>query len=256
MPRVVIFSYKPAEAEGLAVRIRREDFEADLCPSVGRAALSFIDTALPDAVVIDLMHMPSYGRWMGVWLRERKATRAIPLVFVEGDPEKSRHVRKVVPGAVVTSLLKIGPALREALRPDRKPPGAPNILGVPAATKLRIRERTTLALLHAPDGFPEKLGPLPKGVRVQNKRDGADMILLFVKSIAVLGRELAVLARELQPGRTAWILWPKKASGVKSDITLQPMFAMCASLGLSGSKTCAVDETWSGLAVTVKKRRK
>ncbi|HYW44754.1 MAG TPA: hypothetical protein VE959_17965 [Bryobacteraceae bacterium] len=67
-------------------------------------------------VVIDLVRMPCYGRWMGSLLRGHQAARKIPLVLVEGDPEKARLVRRVLPDAVFTGFPRIGPSLEKAIR--------------------------------------------------------------------------------------------------------------------------------------------
>src|ERR1017187_810963 len=109
MPRVLVIHYDLAEAPMLAERIRREDFVAEVYPCVGVGGFRQIRETPPDAIVIDLSRMPSYGRAIGALLREQKSTRRIPLVFIAGDPAKTRLVRELLPDAVITSVLRIGP---------------------------------------------------------------------------------------------------------------------------------------------------
>lgn len=256
MPRILVIHYDSAEAPLLATRIRRENFEADVYTGRGTAGFSGIRAAPPDAIVIDLTRMPSYGRAMGALLRESKSTRRIPLVFIEGDPGKTRLVKKLLPDAVFSNVLGIGPALERAIRQAPAEPMVPVHTRVPLLGKLRIGPGSTVAVLYAPEGFLEKLGSLPKDARFEPNAADAATVLLFVKSVATLGRELPTLARKMQRGRTLWIMWPKKASRVKSDLTVLKIVEMCSTLGLSGYKTCAVDETWSGLAVGLPRARR
>jgi len=199
--------------------------------------------------------MPSYGRWLAMMLREQKGTRGIPLVFLEGEPEKTRLVRRLLPDAGFANFARLGPALRKAMAGggDAKPQ-PPKPLSVPLVSKLRISKEAVVALLHAPEGFEDTLGELPAGVRLQKKAEGAKILLVFVKSAAALGRELPGLAREVREGRNLWLFWPKKASGAASDLTLPRILEMCSALGLAGYKTCAADETWAGCAVGVSRR--
>ena len=256
MPRVLVIHYDPAEASSLAARLRREDFDADIYTGRGASGFRQIRAAPPDAIVIDLSRMPSYGRVMGALLREQKSTRRIPLVFVEGDPAKTPLVRQLLPDAVIASLPRLGPAIRKAILKPPAEPALPNPTRLPLAGKLRIREGSKIAVVHPPEGFLENLGPLPAGARFERRAADAVIVLLFVKSSAALGRELPALARTIQRGRTLWIVWPKKSSRVAGDLTPARIVEMCSPLGLSGYKTCAVDETWSAMAVAPKGARR
>ncbi|HEY2016138.1 MAG TPA: hypothetical protein VGH38_21695 [Bryobacteraceae bacterium] len=251
MARVLIIHYVAAEAPDLATRIRRAGFDAQIYTARGTAGFSAIRAAPPDAILIDLTRMPSYGRAMGGFLREQKSTRAIPLVFIEGDPAKTRLVRRLLPDAVFTNVLQLGPALEKAISQPPAEPVAPVHSRVPLCGKLCIREGSKVALLYPPEGFLEKLGPLPKQARIERNVADAGIILLFAKSVAALGRELPQLARTLERGQTLWVIWPKRASRVKSDLTMPRIGDMCSPLGLSSYKLCSVDETWSGLAITL-----
>lgn len=190
------------------------------------------------------MRMPSYGRAMGGVLRETKSTRAIPIVFLEGDPEKTARVRELLPDAGFATLPRIVPALQRAVRSAPAEPIVPNRREVPAAQKLRIPERARVSLIGAPEGFEEALG----GARVTASRDG-DIVLLFARTAAALGRELPKLAK-IVPDRRLWVIWPKRASRKAGDLSLPRIHDACAPLGLVAYKTCSVDATWSAVAVS------
>ncbi|HUI81664.1 MAG TPA: hypothetical protein VLY24_27255 [Bryobacteraceae bacterium] len=138
-------------------------------------------------------------------------------------------------------------------------PAAPGTLagysGTPLPKKLRIAEDSVVALLHAPEGFKAKLVPLPPNVKLQNRPSGARVILAFHKSAAALGRELPLLAREIESGRTLWIVWPKQTSGVATDLKENLVRDMGLATGLVDIKVCAVDETWSGLAFAARRAK-
>src|SRR5690349_17748836 len=125
--------------------------------------------------------------------------------------------------------------------------------GTPLPKKLRIGEGCAAALLHAPGGFASKLKPLPQGARFQKEADGAAVILAFMKSAALLEKELPFLARAMRDGRTLWLIWPKKASGMQTDLSENQVRDAALALGLVDYKVCAVDETWSGLAFAVRR---
>ncbi len=253
MARILVIHYDQMEAIALAERIRREGHECDAYPRRGAGGFRAISEAPPDAIVIDLVRLPSYGRAMGALLRERKSTRMVPLVFLTGDPEKTKTTREILPDAVYTALPGIGKALRRAI--ERRPanPVLPDPNRVPLAKKLRVGEGSIVAVLHAPEGMEARLQPLPSGARIQRKMDGADVVLLFVKSTAALGRELPALAGKVQKGRTFWICWPKQKSGQASDLNMLGIRAMCQAAGLTDYKSCSVDETWSGMAIAARR---
>jgi hypothetical protein len=234
--------------------LRREGFEAVPYPHRGARSFRSITEVPTDAIVIDLMRMPSYGRTMGALLRERKSTRTIPLVFIAGDPEKNERVREILPDAIVADLLRLGPSVRRAIQRPPAAPVVPDGLGTPLLKKLRVREGAAIGLLFAPEGFAAKLAPLPEGARVQNGIHGVDVLLVFVKSAAALGRELPALAREMSKGRVLWLCWPKKAGSLASNLTMPKVREMCQQVGLTDYKVCAVDETWSGMAVGLRRK--
>jgi len=253
VPRVLVVHRKPEVALERAQRLAGEGFDAASYPVIGPSAFRHIRANPPDVILIDLTELPSYGRTMGVLLREQKGTRSIPLVFLKGDPEKAARVREVLPDAVFASWANIASAIERAIGNPPRVPSAPRTPLVPLAQKLRIQEGSVVALLGAPEGIRETLAPLPPGVRLQTSIGDAGVILLFVRSAAALGRELKAPASGMRAGRTLWVCWPKRTSARPCDLTANLIREMASPYNLVDSKLCAIDETWSATALS--KRR-
>ena len=114
--------------------------------------------------------------------------------------------------------------------------------------KLGIKPRTRIAIVNPPRGFRATLGKLPPGVTVAAQPRGAvPFIHFFVVSRDILERRLPSLLRDLEPAGALWISWPKKASGVTTDITEDVIRAVALPTGLVDVKVAAIDDVWSGL---------
>jgi hypothetical protein len=127
--------------------------------------------------------------------------------------------------------------------------------GTPLPQKLGIKPAHQIALLRAPTGFDETLGPLPPGVNVARRLAPSrlyDVIVFFTKSRVELAREFESLSRRLQMTGGLWISWPKKTSGVETDLTEDIIRVIGLAEGLVDNKVCAVDETWSGLRFVIR----
>lgn len=238
--------------EGLARRQQLEalgfstDFDADDVTLVLRA----IRAASPDAVVIDLSRMPSHGREVGRVLRSAKTTRHIPLVFVDGEKEKVSLTKALLPDACYTTWGRIKTALPKAIANPVKSPVAPiDVMSAkPASAKLGVKAGNKVCVIGAPMGFVEGLKPLPAHVTFTARADSSsDLFLCFVRSAREL-QSRVVMLREAIDRQTLWLIWPKKASGVKSDLGGNVVRLTGLSAGWVDFKVCSVDATWSGLA--------
>jgi hypothetical protein len=126
--------------------------------------------------------------------------------------------------------------------------------GTPLPKKLGVKEGHRVAWLSAPDSFAVALGELPPGVSVQTRLGKRlDVLVQFVTERAELARRLPKLKEAVFPAGAAWIAWPKKASKVPTDVTEDVVREECLPLGLVDVKVCAIDETWSGLKLVVRK---
>jgi hypothetical protein len=126
--------------------------------------------------------------------------------------------------------------------------------GTPLTKKLGIAAGSRVAALHAPPGYAALLDPLPEGV-VFEPRAGArtDIAHVFVHEREALARELAALRRALRPDAALWVSWPKKASKIPTTVTEDVIRELALPLGFVDVKVCAVDDTWSGLKLVVRK---
>ena len=127
--------------------------------------------------------------------------------------------------------------------------------GTPLSKKLGITPGCALALLGAPAGFERLLAPIPEGVRITRDTRGKrllDVIVYFSKSGEELGRRFPQLAQKLDPRGGLWIAWPKKTSGVATDLGDVKVRDTGLAYGLVDNKVCAIDEVWSGLRFVVR----
>ena len=118
----------------------------------------------------------------------------------------------------------------------------------PLPKKLGIKERSRIGFVNAPKDFVAYLGSLPESAEVVKRLTSSlDIILFFVVTEQELAREFSRLAEKLVANGMIWIAWPKKSSGVKTDLTFINVQRIGLNAGLVDVKICAVDETWSGL---------
>lgn len=132
--------------------------------------------------------------------------------------------------------------------------------GTPLAKKLGIKAGATVLVIDAPASLPELLDPLPEGADLDGVADDdldglrtGDPVLVFGTEAAVLATRIDVLRTALHPDRAAWICWPKRASKVLTDITEDVIRELALPVGLVDVKVCAVDATWSGLRLVIRK---
>jgi hypothetical protein len=128
--------------------------------------------------------------------------------------------------------------------------------GTPLPRKLGIKPGHRVLLLRAPEGFEHAtLGDLPDGVRVARRAGGSvDVIVAFHTRRAELERDLGRLRALMEPAAGLWIAWPKRASGVETDITEDVVREIALPTGLVDNKVCAIDATWSGLRLVIRLR--
>ena len=259
MHRVRVIHWKPDEVRGSLEQLREAGYQVEFDP-LTNDILRAIKSEPPDAVVIDLSRMPSQGRDMAIYLRKYKATRRVPILFVEGLPEKVERVQQSLPDAIYTTWSEIGKALEDAISNPPEQPLVPDSLfsgysGTPLPKKLGVKPDSILALLDAPQGFEGTLGELPDKVAVQRHLEQRpDVTLWFLTEKEELDFGIERVGAIAGDGRL-WIVWPKKSSGVKSDISQVVVRKVGLDSGLVDFKIAAIDETWSGLCFTKRKQK-
>ena len=122
------------------------------------------------------------------------------------------------------------------------------------ATKLGFKEGCRVLIKGAPANYLALVTPRPAGVLVSaNLRKDIDIAHVFSKSAQRMAVDLPILMQQIRQEGMIWASWPKKASGVKTDITEDTIRSIALPLGLVDVKVCAVDETWSGLKLVIRK---
>ena len=120
--------------------------------------------------------------------------------------------------------------------------------GTPLAKKLGIRSGDSVALVGAPDGFESELEGLPDAVQVRRRAGGKPhVVVLFTTQARDLERRFPALAKSVWPDGSLWIAWPKRSSGVATDLDENRLRDIGLPHGLVDNKVCAVNEVWSGL---------
>jgi CheY-like chemotaxis protein len=251
MARVLLVCWKAEEAVERARLLEGAGYEV-VSKSDGREAVLAAREAQPVAVVIDYTRLPSHGRELAVTLRKQAGTRRIPLLIVGGAPEKVEALRAILPDAVYTSWERVADEIGTAIESPVSDPVVPmpnpaGYSGTPLPKKLGIRPRDVVALVGAPDDFAETLGSLPEGARLQaDLLPGPNLALWFVRSQAELEGGIAGMAPACGKGNL-WILWPKKSSGIVTDLSENAVREAGLAHGWVDFKVAAIDAVWSGL---------
>ena len=126
--------------------------------------------------------------------------------------------------------------------------------GTPLPRKLGIAAGTRMAWLRAPGGFGDLLGDLPDDVRLKARATApVDLVVQFVTRRSQLERELPRLREAVRPAGMVWVAWPKRSAGVPTDVTEDVIRDVALPIGLVDVKVCAIDPTWSGLKLVIRK---
>lgn len=126
--------------------------------------------------------------------------------------------------------------------------------GTPLVKKLGIKEGYRLLALDAPANYWDLLGELPADVDVKSPATRArlDFVHLFARESRGLRRRIESVKRKIQADGMIWVSWPKRSSGVETDLDGNEVRRIGLSAGLVDVKVCAVDETWSGLKFVIR----
>jgi hypothetical protein len=129
--------------------------------------------------------------------------------------------------------------------------------GTPLAKKLGIRPGDTVTLVGAPQGFEDELEGLPDGVTLRRRAGGnPEVVILFTTKATDLERRFEPLAKSIFPAGSLWIAWPKKSSGVPTDLDENRLRDIGLPLGVVDNKVCAIDAIWSGLRFVWRKENR
>ena len=123
----------------------------------------------------------------------------------------------------------------------------------PLVKKLGIKPASRLLLVHEPEDFRELLIGLPADV-IEVEDGEADVIVVFFTVAADVKKQVPRLKKRLAPGGGLWTAWPKKTSGVETDVTFEVVQPAGLATGLVDNKVCAIDATWTGLRFVYRKK--
>ncbi len=254
--RVRLVHWKAEEVPERAARLEREGYEVDgevPGTSIGVRALR---ASPPDAFAIDLGRLPSHGREVAQALRQSKALRQIPIVFVGGAAAKVEAIRAELPDAeYVDDWEGAAAALQAAIASPPLEPVVPESSsgprsGRPLVEKLGIKAGSTVVLLDAPAGVESLLRPLPEGAILRRGNRGRrEITIWFATSRRAVERRFGAVATAVGEG-TLWMAWPKGSSGVETDLREDVVREIALPAGMVDTKVCAIDETWAGLRLT------
>jgi hypothetical protein len=126
--------------------------------------------------------------------------------------------------------------------------------GTPLARKLGIPDGERFVTLGAPANYDELVAPLPKGTkRTTRAAPSASFVHVFSTKKSELASRLRDLRTSIAQDGVVWVSWPKKTSKVATDITEDVIRAVALPMGFVDVKVCAVDDTWSGLKLVIRK---
>jgi CheY-like chemotaxis protein len=260
MPSIYFVHWNAEEAKIKASNLRKAGFDIKYEPP-SPAIFREIRKKAPDLFLIDLSRLPSQGRDVALNLRQSKATRFVPIVFVDGQPDKIAIVKRHLPDAVYATWESINSALKKSLSHPPKNPVVPSsalagYADAPLVKKLGIKPNSVVTLINAPQEFKKTIGRLPDNVRFVGKLDGkCNLAIWFVRYEKLLQERIKKTSSALSDKSGLWIAWPKKASGETSDLTQNIVRKIGLDAGLVDYKVCSIDDIWSGLKFGRRKSR-
>ncbi len=256
MPRVRLFHWRADEAQPLIAVLRAGGYAVDYPGDQANGSWRSLRENPPCAAIIDLTRLPSHGRHVGAEIRATKSLRLIPIVFVDGDPEKVERIRKDLPDAVYTSRSRLVSALKR-VKPVADPVAPPRMMDRSdrtTAERLGIKAGARVALIDPPADYVRVLGKLPQDVSLEEDPDDVlPLTLWFVRDPDRYASALPSMRRRAAKTRI-WIIYPKQQAGRSSSGLTQGFIREAAiSVGLVDYKVCSVNEVWTGLLFTHKK---
>jgi hypothetical protein len=251
MANVVLVHWNEPEAKERARALKALGYKAKILFDPEKHSLAEIREHPPELFLIDLSRLPSQGREIGGHFRRAKATRKVPILFIGGDAERVKTARKVIPDAEFAVWDEIRVAMKRAIKNAPRNPIVPSTMASYSTSalpkKLGIRDNFSVVLINPPNRFERKLDPLPAYTKIVDDAKDANVAILFALSIDELTRDFPQLSNALPEKAALWIAWPKKASGVKTDLDGNNVREFGLHAGWVDYKVCAIDETWSGL---------
>ena len=129
--------------------------------------------------------------------------------------------------------------------------------GTPLPQKLGIKPGLTIVAINAPENYHRLLGTIPEGVTFSDRlKADSPFVHVFVTKRSELANRLPVLREKIADTGTVWVSWPKRSAGVPTDVTEDVIRDVALPIGFVDVKVCAIDETWSGLKLMVRRENR
>jgi hypothetical protein len=258
MLRVRIVHWRAPEAAPLIEACRACGFEVDYDDVKFNELPKLIRAKPPDALVIDLSCLPSHGRDVAIAFRRSKYTRHIPLILVNGAPEKAEAIRQRLPDATFTTSASRRELCSRIKSACAKPVVDPVIPPGPmegyesrtVAQKLGIKKGAAVAVIDAPRDYAALLGELPSEVELLEDPDSVESVTLwFVRDPRVYRAEVNRM-QAIAHRTKLWVVWRK---GSTNGLTQYLVREAANEAGLVDYKICAVNAQWSAMAFARRK---
>jgi hypothetical protein len=237
MKRVVLIHFKPEVAQYRLEQLREAGYEAEYLQPKDFRSFAPVRANPPDVFVIDLSVRPKTAKGIGEALAQYAATREVPQAFMEDDK----------------SWKQITKAIDTAKLPTPPPKGTiAGYSGSPLPKKMGIKPGSKVIAIGAPDTFEETRGALPENAEFV-RAGRADLIILFTTTQADLEVRFRKAMGHVDQRTRIAMAWPKKTSGVPSDLNENHIRDFGLGMGWVDFKVFAIDKTWSGLLFAPKK---
>jgi hypothetical protein len=129
--------------------------------------------------------------------------------------------------------------------------------GTPLPKKLGIKPGVTVVTINSPINYRRLLDSIPESVTFSDRlKPDSTFVHVFVRKCSELAKRLPVLRQKVSDTGIIWISWPKKSAGVPTDVTEDVIRSVALPLGFVDVKVCAIDETWSGLKLMVRRENR
>jgi len=129
--------------------------------------------------------------------------------------------------------------------------------GMPLPQKLGIKPGLMVVTINAPANYRRLLGQIPDGVTFSERlKSGSSFVHLFTSRRSEMQKKMSILRDKISDNGAIWVSWPKKSSGISTDVTEDVIREIALPLGFVDIKVCAVDETWSGLKLMIRRENR
>ena len=129
--------------------------------------------------------------------------------------------------------------------------------GTPLPQKLGIKPGLTVVAINPPANYRRLLGQIPDSVTFSERlKSGSSFVHLFTSRRSEMQKKMSILRDKISDNGAIWVSWPKKSSGISTDVTEDVIREIALPLGFVDIKVCAVDQTWSGLKLMIRRENR